>query len=130
MPYVTDTHALIWYMVGDRKLSAKAKAIFRKTDRAEESIFIPCIVFFELLYLIEKKRMAVGFDDFIEKVSSSENYRVEPLCLPIIETSRTIPREGVSDPWDRLIAATSIHLGLPLITRDESLAKIGVDRIW
>ena len=130
MPYVTDTHALVWYVTDDPKISSQAKGIFKRADNGEDSISIPCIVFLELLYLIEKKRVAVNFDDFVAIVSSAENYRVEPLCVPIIETSRTIPREGVSDPWDRLIAATSIHLGLPLITRDESLAKIGVDRIW
>jgi len=63
-------------------------------------------------------------------IRSSRNYRIEPICLPIIEESRRIPKEIVTDPWDRLIAATSIHLRVPLITRDESLRKIGLNVIW
>lgn len=63
-------------------------------------------------------------------ISSSKNYRVEPLCVPIIEKSRSIPRQRVADPWDRLIAATSMHLCFPLITRDESLKEIGLEVIW
>jgi PIN domain nuclease of toxin-antitoxin system len=63
-------------------------------------------------------------------VSSSRNYKVEPLCLPIIEKSRAISREENPDPWDRLIAATSIHLEVPLITRDKSMRKIGLKTIW
>ena len=58
-------------------------------------------------------------------VSSSLNYRVEPLCIPIIKKSFLIPRE-ISDPWDRLIAATSLHLKIPLITRDKYLHKMGL----
>jgi len=90
MPYVTDTHSLVWYMTGDTKLSIEAKRIFKKVDEAQEDIFIPCIVFFELLYLIEKKKIAADFHRFITMVSSSKNYRIEPLCLPIIEKGRTM----------------------------------------
>lgn len=130
MPYVTDTHSLVWYMTEDPKLSIKAKRIFKKVDDAQEYIFIPCIIFFELLYLIEKKKIAADFEGLIAMVSSSKNYRIEPLCLPIVEKSKIVPREKVADPWDRLIAATSIHLNLPLITRDESLRNIGLEVIW
>lgn len=125
MPFVTDTHPLLWHMTDDPRLSLKVKRIFD-----EDYIFIPCIVFFELLYLVEKKKIISDFDAFLAVVSSSENYNVEPLCLPIIEKSRRIPREKVADPWDRLIAATSMHLSLPLITRDKALREIGLEVVW
>ena len=133
MPYVTDTHALVWYMEDDPKLSREAKNIFQKVDNMQEYMFIPCIVFFELLYLTEKKKVVADFDRFLAMVSASKNYKIEPLCLPIIEKSRRIPREMVADPWDRLIIATSMHLKFPLITRDESLRnarETGLEVIW
>lgn len=129
MPYVTDTHSLVWHMTDDPKLSKEAKEIFARADVAEETVFIPCITFFELVYLTEKRRISADFDRFLNLVASSRNYKVEPLCLPIIEKSRQVPRESVSDPWDRLIVATSVHLRLPLITRDKSLRRIGVEVI-
>jgi PIN domain nuclease of toxin-antitoxin system len=125
MSYVTDTHSLIWHMTDNPKLSKNARKIL-----SEEYIVIPCIIFFELLYLLEKKKIPVDFDSFLIMVSSSKNYKIEPICLPIIKKSRTIPKEIVTDPWDRLIAATSLHLKVPLITRDESLRKIGLEVIW
>jgi len=132
MPFVTDTHSLVWHITDDPKLSIEAKEIFQKVDNFQDYIFIPCIVFFELLYLIEKKRIVADFDSFLAIVSSAKNYRIEPLCLPIIEKSKIIPKERVSDPWDRLIAATSMHLNFPLITRDETLREIGIglEVIW
>lgn len=130
MPYVTDTHSLIWHMTSSPGLSIKAKSIFRKADDAQEQVFIPCIVFFELLYLVEKKKIAVDFGNFIKMVSASKNYKVEPMCLPIIEKTRNIPRKQIPYPWDRLIAATSIHLNLPLITRDKAFKKVGLQIIW
>lgn len=130
MPYVTDTHSLVWHVMDDPKLSSKAKQIFQTVDNTLESIFIPCIVFFELFYLIEKKRIPADFDELIERVRLTENYQIEPLCLPIIEKSRKISKVMVADPWDRLIAATAIHLNLPLITRDEKLKQIGLTTMW
>ena len=130
MPYVTDTHALIWYMSNDPKLSENAKEIFIKIDDSEDYIVIPCIVFFELLYLIEKKKIDFDFDKFIEFISSSKNYKVEPLFIPIIRKNREIPREKVNDPWDRLISATALHLNVPLITKDSVIREIGIEVIW
>lgn len=125
MPFVTDTHPLVWHMTDDPRLPLNVKRIFN-----EEYIVIPCIVLFELLHLIEKKRIVVDFDSFLVMLSSAKNYRIEPLCLPIIEKGKRITREKVSDPWDRLIAATSMHLNFPLITRDETLRKIGLEIVW
>lgn len=130
MPFVTVTHSLVWHMTSDPTLSAPAREVFEKVDNSQDFIVIPCIVFFELIYLIEKKRIAVNFDTFLTLVHASNNYRIEPLCLPIIEKCEGIPREKIADPWDRIIAATSMHLDLPLITGDESLRELGLDIIW
>ncbi|MEK7399719.1 MAG: PIN domain-containing protein [Candidatus Poribacteria bacterium] len=137
MPFVTDTHPLIWYITNDPKLSNSAKDVFQKADNNLDYIIIPCIVFFELLYLVEKKKIAVNFDLFLTMIPISENYKIEPICLPIIEKCKNIPRETVADPWDRLIAATSLHLQLPLITKDGVLnkkdgvlGKLGLETVW
>ena len=130
MLYVTDTHSLIWYLTDDPKLSTAAKRAFQWADIFQVHICIPCIVFFELLYLVEKKRIPIDFGGFLRMISSSGNYRVEPLCLPIIQQARKIPRAKIKDPWDRIIAATSIHLNLPLITGDKKLKKIVPKVIW
>jgi predicted nucleic acid-binding protein len=58
-------------MTNDPNLSRKAKKIFSKADDAQVHIFIPCIVLFELLYLIEKKKVTANFKDFITKLSIS-----------------------------------------------------------
>ncbi|MBI3584469.1 MAG: type II toxin-antitoxin system VapC family toxin [Nitrospinae bacterium] len=130
MPYVTDTHSLVWYMTDDPKLSEQAKKAFQKVDNFQDTIFIPCIVFFELVYLIEKRKITADFDIFFRLVSSAKNYKIEPLCLPIIDKSRQISKESIADPWDRLIVATSLHLNLPLITRDMSIRKLGLKIVW
>lgn len=129
MPYVTDTHAIIWHLTGDPQLSTRAKRIFQRADTNQDYIVIPCIVLFEIVYLIEKRKIAINFESLLKDLDRARNYKIEPLCLPIIEKSRTIQR-GIKDPWDRLIAATALHLGMPLISRDRSLRKLGLQIIW
>lgn len=51
--YVTDTHALMWHLLGDRRLSSTARAIFDDADAGLHQIFIPSIVAVEVIYLAE-----------------------------------------------------------------------------
>jgi PIN domain nuclease of toxin-antitoxin system len=130
MPYVTDTHSLVWHLTSDPQLSASARQIFRDTDENREQVYIPCIELFELLILNEKRKVLLDVDQVIALVRSSNNYRIAPMCAPIIERSRAFPREDVRDPWDRLIAATASHLGFPLITRDANLRRLSLATVW
>ena len=134
MQYVTDTHSLLMHFREDPKLPLKAKEIFDKADEGVIQIAIPCIIFFEIILLLEKKRIQTDFNVLTKLISSSNNYIVEPMCLPVIGKCKGISREKIKDPWDRLIAATALHLGTPLITKDENIRKvaseIGLQTIW
>jgi len=55
--YVTDTHALIWHLYADPKLSPTCQSIFDRTDAGEDTIFVPSITLIEILDLAEKKRI-------------------------------------------------------------------------
>ena len=46
------------------------------------------------------------------------------------EALRTIPGNDIPDMPDRIIAATALHLGLPLVTRDRRLQSAGIQTIW
>lgn len=133
MPYVADTHAIVWHITADPQLSTKARQVFQRADANRDSIVIPCIVLFEIAYLIEKRKLSLNFESLLGVLHQARNYKIEPLCLPIIVRSRTIRRDTVKDPWDRLIAATAIHLGIPLISGDrslQSLREMGLKVVW
>ncbi|HCJ67290.1 MAG TPA: VapC toxin family PIN domain ribonuclease [Elusimicrobia bacterium] len=131
MYYVTDTHPLVWHITESQKLSKSASAIFDSADKEIDHIVIPCIVLLEILYLTEKKKIPEFFlENLIEKLSRARNYSLEPLCVPIVSQCKNISRDRISDPSDRVIAATALHLNFPLITRDESLKKIGLEVVW
>ena len=74
--YVTDTHALIWYLTGNAKLSVKAKNIFQKADIGIHQIIIPSIVLIEMVYLVEKERISrSSFDKILHLLENLEGRR-------------------------------------------------------
>ncbi|HET90690.1 MAG TPA: PIN domain-containing protein [Chloroflexi bacterium] len=121
--YVTDTHALLWHLSGDPLLSAPAADIFCQTDAGLAEIVIPSIVLVEVVYLCERQRVP---DDRIERILAlpdqpGSRYRVAPLDEAVVRALRRIPRAHAPDMPDRIIGATALCLGLPLITRDSKL---------
>lgn len=57
--------------------------------------------------------------------------RLLPALVARVATAlRRIPRSVVPDVPDRIIAATALYLGLPLVTRDRRLQSAGIQTIW
>ena len=55
---------------------------------------------------------------------------IAPVAGNIADALQNIPRDAVPDMPDRIIAATDLHLGLPLVTRDRRLQAAGIQTIW
>ena len=55
---------------------------------------------------------------------------VAPVDQDVAEAIHRVPRNVVPEMPDRIIAATALHLGLPLITRDQQIQSTGIKTIW
>ena len=131
--YVSDTHALHWHLVGSTKLSATAQQIFESADAGADQIIVPGIVLIEFVYLEEKGRLdgARVNQLFALLDTPGGSYTVAPLDAPIAQALRRVPRALVPEMPDRIITATALHLGLPLIARDGMIQRSAlVPTIW
>ena len=129
---VTDTHATIWYLLDDPRLSAKAR---REMERAAQSgmpIYVPSITLVEIVYLVEKGRFTEELiRRLLEALRNPNNVLcLAPLDLATAQALRQVPREQVPDMPDRIIAATALALALPLITRDGKITASHITTIW
>jgi predicted nucleic acid-binding protein len=52
------------------------------------------------------------------------------LTPEVAEAVAEVPRSAVPDMPDRIIAATALHLGLPLVSRDRLIQLSGIETIW
>ena len=121
MKYVADTIAIVRHLKNSRNMGAKAKEVFRRTDRGEDQIFISGITLMEILYLSEKGRIDVDLIDTTKLITDSDNYLVYPVDVKVILTAQTI--DDIPELHDRVIAATAKLLNVPLITHDELISE-------
>ncbi len=130
--YVTDTHALLWHLLRDQRLSATARAIFNDADAGLHQILIPSIVLVETIYLAERKRVdPAALNQLLALLDMTPtNYVMVSLDFGVARTLLSINRASVPDMPDRIIAATARHLGLALLTRDSAIAASGVSVVW
>ncbi len=131
--YVADTHALLWYLTNDKRLSSNARTVFEDADKGNNVIWIPGVVLVETVYLIEKARypttLITQLLDLLDP--PGDNYVIAPLDAGTIRALQSIDRATVPEMPDRIIAATAKHLNLPLISKDATIAAVpDLSLIW
>lgn len=102
------------------------------TIAAGDPILLPAICLVELIYLVEKGRIPRSDWEALRTALKQEDsgFRVAPLDAAIAECLERVPRDQVPDMPDRIITATALHLGLPLVTRDGQIRATGVQVVW
>ena len=129
---VTDTHGLIWYLEDSPLLGPGAKEVFDACDRGEIVVYIPTICLVEIVYLQEKERIPVDLKMQLdaELRAGTSGLVLVDLTAEVANAVAHVPRSDVPDMPDRIIAATALHLGLPLISRDRRIQLSDVNTIW
>jgi PIN domain nuclease of toxin-antitoxin system len=130
--YVTDTHSLIWYLEDSPRLGQEARKCFEACDRGKSIIFVPTICLVEIIYLQEKGRIPAEMKRLLDKelTRGSAGIFLSDLSGEVVEMLSRVPRGDVPDMPDRIIAATALHLRLPLISRDRKIRVSAVHTIW
>ena len=129
---VADTHAAVWYLLNTKNLSSNAQRAMDDAAKAGDPVYVSSISLVEVVYLVEKGKLPlVVLDRLITALSEpNSGFLIAPIDLPVVLAIRQISRDMVPDMPDRIIAATALHLGLPLVTRDSEIAKTGIKIIW
>ena len=129
---VLDTHATIWYLEGSPRLSTRALSAIQTALAAGDPVHVSTVTIVELTYLVEKGRFPVALLDQLlhELCRSVPELIVTPLDLEMAVELRTISGAVVRDMPDRMIAATAVALGLPLVSRDRQILASGIAVIW
>ncbi len=128
---VADTHVVAWLAFDPARLSRRARRAIDAARREGEGIAVSAITLFELAVLAKKGRIHLGisWESFLQEVES--RFVVLPLDARTCAKAVELPADYPNDPADRLIGATALVRGLPLLTADRAIRHAGTLRtIW
>jgi PIN domain nuclease of toxin-antitoxin system len=124
-----DTHALVYYAFGDRRLGQLAAALFDACEAQKAIIYVPAIVMVEFGLVLggRRTRTSMPLRDFFEDLFANpafQPYDLTPEQVYLADDAR--PN---NDPFDGLICAAARRLDVPLITRDAAISEWGGVRV-
>ena len=129
---VADTHAALWYLLKNSSLSATARRYMDDAAEAGYDIVLSPISLAEIVYLVEKNRLPASAYEDLKSALADPEYVIEeaPFNGEIVEAMLKVSRADVPDMPDRIVAATGVHFGVPVISRDGRIRSSSVKTIW
>ena len=126
--FVTDTMGLV-LRFEQRRLGSTAKTLFEAMEAGTAIIRIPAIVFAEILYLSEKKRISLTLRSVEEHLTRFPQCREFSLSFGVVQTASDIT--DIPELHDRLITVTTRILNIELIANDLVIqASVFVRTVW
>ncbi|WP_337287840.1 type II toxin-antitoxin system VapC family toxin [Candidatus Methylomirabilis sp.] len=129
---VLDTHVWVWWVSGSTPLSPKARRIIDESVQ-QSAVYLSSISVWEVAQLTVRGRLqlTMGVADWVAKSEALPFVHFVPVDNTIALKSVQLPDSLHSDPADRIIIATALTLGFPLVTRDERIARYPhIRTIW
>ena len=129
---VADTHTALWYLFDDARLSAPAGDFIDRAAALRRSVLVSAISLAEIVYLIEKGRLpANAYADLRSALTDPDHVLKEaPFTVEIVDAMRSVSRAAVADMPDRIVAATAVYYGVPVLSRDGRIRGSNVQTVW
>lgn len=124
--FVLDTHALLWYLEGNRQLGQRARKIIATP---ESHLIVPIIALAEADVIIDRRRTKIpSISHLLDSLAGDSRFEIYPLTLAVFKRSLSSDAARIPELHDRLIAASALLLrdlghDVRLVTRDQSLTE-------
>jgi PIN domain nuclease of toxin-antitoxin system len=129
---VAGTHAVIWYLYNDKRLSPAASQFIDQAVQQGQQIGIASISLVEIVYLSEKGRIDTQAPGRVFSALQNPSSVLSEISLnmSVVQALQQIPVSVVPEMPDRIIAATALYLQVPIISRDHKIQATSLTTIW
>ena len=127
MKLLLDTHAFLWFVAGDERLSKRAR---RAMEAEGAELVLSAAVVWEMAIKAGLGRLVLPttVEDYVmEKMA--EGFTMLPIDWPHAAAVERLPLHH-RDPFDRLLAAQALEEKVPLVSSDSVFRSYGVKVIW
>lgn len=128
MRLLLDTHAFLWFLLDDPRLSAAAGDAIADPRNLVE---ISPASYWEIAIKIRLRKYVLPepYQIFMEREITENDFRILPIEPKHTALLTTMPLHH-GDPFDRLMVAQAIVEGSPLVGGDAALDSYSVQRLW
>ena len=123
-----DTHALLWWLDGDRRLSQRAR---RLIGNDETTVLVSAASAWEICtkFRLGKLPGAAAVAADVMGCIDSQGFLPLPITVDHAQRAGSLPGPH-RDPFDRVLIAQSQSEDLPLVTIDPVFGLYGTKLIW
>ena len=127
MRLLLDTHILFWCLVNDSKFDDRLRAAILDPTSA---CFVSAVTGWDIAVKVRLGKWpeaGILLPDLASKITAARMQHL-PLTLLQAERAGSLVADH-KDPFDRLLAAQSIDLDMPMVTVDAAFARMGCFRL-
>ena len=128
MRILLDTHAFLWFITADPKLSANAERAIRDP---ENTPLLSIASVWEIAIKMNQGRLPIPLPlhQFISQQQQANRIEILPIELEHTYEIARLPLHH-RDPFDRLLIAQAMVANLPLVSTDSAFDAYPVQRLW
>ena len=125
-----DTHVVLWLDNGDTQLGRATRTAIDASWRAGGKIFFSAISAWEIAMLVDKDLIELDLpvDEWVDRFLARPGIEAVPLDHAAAALAYRLHHVEHRDPADRLLIASAIGLGCPLVTHDERIRRFAKTR--
>lgn len=124
-----DTHIVLWLDAGDAALRPTTRLMLEAHWRAGNALCVSAITAWEIALLADVGRIELDLAPDAWLVRFLARPGIEAVALSASAATRSYPLTSLPqrDPADRLLIATAIELGCPLVTYDKRILTFAAE---
>lgn len=127
MRLLLDTHALLWWLAGDKHLSPAAR---RAIGDADNTVLVSAASAWEIATKHRLGKLdASSLVGQLGAILASQRFEALEVTIDHAERAGMLPGEH-RDPFDRMLAAQAQAEKLVVVSNDEVFERYGVAREW
>ena len=127
MKALLDSHAFLWALSGDTRMSTRARDIFE----GPSSLSLSIVSIWEILIKVQLGKLGLPRPaaSYIFSELAKNKIATLPIRLDHLIAYENLPLHH-RDPFDRMLIAQGIKEELPIITADRNFQNYSVRTIW
>ena len=128
MRLLLDTHTLLWWLDGDRRLSRRARTAIADEDN---QIFVSAASAWELSTKARLGKLPGALDVATDVAGCLASQGFHDLSITVAHAQRAGNlRIDHRDPFDRMLIAQGQIEDLPIVSNESLFDRFGIERVW